>query len=210
MSVENNVYFNFKSYNHYQNSAKKPKQQTNVKALLGATIGMGSAIAITSRAFKGKELPTHQEVAKMLIMAGGANLGGVVGGSIGADEKQKEKKWKEAGFQMLNVTAPMLMVSSFLGICNKTKSLKNNAPVKIIGSLLAMTLGAYTATKISNTMNDDDEPDRKYTYKDTFTNFDDIVATIKIGFREFAEKIPVDKILPFIYIYNGFRAGNKE
>ena len=210
MSVENNVYFNFKSYNHYKNGAKKPKKKFNTKALIGATAGMAGAIGATSLMFKKKELPVYQEVAKMLIMAGGANVGGVLGGSIGATKEQKEKKWKEAGFQMLNVTAPMLMVSSFLSVCNKNANLKNNKAVKIIGSTAAMIGGAFVATGLNNALKSDDEPKRKYTYKDTFTNFDDVVATIKIGFREFAEKIPVDLILPFIYTYNGYRAGDKE
>lgn len=209
MSVENNVYFNFKSYNHYKNSAQKPKKKLNTKALVGATAGMVGTIALTNVMFKKKDLSAFQEASRMIIMAAGANVGGVLGGSIGATKEQKEKKWKEAGFQMLNVTAPMVMVSSFLAVCNKNKSLKNNKAVKIIGSAAAMVGGAFVATNLHNAMKDKDEPYRKYTYKDTFTNFDDVVATIKIGFKEFAEKIPVDKILPFIYTYNGYRAGDK-
>lgn len=210
MSVENNVYFNFKSYNHYKNSAQQPKKKLNTKALIGATVGMVGAIGATSLMFKKKNLSAFEEASRMIIMAGGANVGGVLGGSIGATKEQKEKKWKEAGFQMLNVTAPMLMVSSFLAFCNKNVNLKNNKVVKIIGSIAAMIGGAFVATNLNNALKPDDEPKRKYTYRDTFTNFDDIVATIKIGFREFAEKIPVDLILPFIYTYNGYRAGNKE
>ena len=72
-----------------------------------------------------------------------------------------------------------------------------------------MTSGAVIATAITNRNKPKGEK-RQYTIKDSLANFDDIIATIKIGFRKITDIVPVDKILPFIYIYNGYRSGSKE
>lgn len=214
MSMETNLYKNFKPYNHFQSKTiKKPQQQPapkkiNLKPLVGATLGVGAAMLAAPKLKKAKN-KTVNEVIEMLLMAGGANVGGVLAGSIGADNKQKKKKWKEAGFQLMNITIPMLMVSSATEICNRVKTL-NKAVPKIISSIVAMTSGAMIATAITNATRAEGEPYRKYTPKDAVSNFDDIVATIKIGFKEILDYVPVDKILPFIYIFTGTRAGNKE
>ena len=73
-----------------------------------------------------------------------------------------------------------------------------------------MISGAMIATAITNATREEGEPYRKYTPKDAIANFDDIIATIKIGFENILKYVPVDKILPFIYIYSGIRAGQKE
>ena len=212
MKVEN-LYSNFKSYNHFKSNKvsetkKSPKHQ--IAPLIGSALGVGGAILAYKKMPKAPDnFKTVNEVTEMLLMAGGANVGGVLGGSIGADKKQRAKKWKEAGFQVMNISIPMLMVSSILEICKHIKSLNNN-PAKIIGSIIGMVGGAMTATAITNATREAGEPYRKYTIKDSVANFDDIVATIKIGFEKILEYVPVDKILPFIYIYSGSRAGSKE
>ena len=212
MLVENKIYPNFKSYNHYKNRSKdlsdnSPAQSRNYKAIIGSAAGVACALVLCSR-FPKKET-TFDEVIRMLATAGAANVGGVLAGSIGASKESKEKKWREAAFQMMNTTIPMLMVSSALEICKRTKQL-NKTPAKIIGSIMGMTGGAMLATKLSNTLKDDDEPKRKYTIKDSVANFDDIIMTISLGFKKILNYVPVDKILPFIYAYCGARAGQKE
>ena len=152
---------------------------------------------------------TFQDGAEMLLVAAGANIGGVVGGSIGNSDLYKiKKKLHEAGFQMMNMSIPMLMVTAAIKTCEAVKSL-NKAPVKILASFTAMITGAALATKITN-LGKAKTDKRKYTPKDSLANFDDVIATIKIGFRKITDYVPVDKILPFIYIYNGYRSGNKE
>ena len=211
MPIENNIYFNFKSYRQYQNAARKTKspekQEKNLKPIIGSALGVAGALAVTSAI--PKKNTTFDEVARMLMMAGAANVGGVLGGSINASKEAKEKKWHEAGFQMMNTTIPMLMVSGALETCKKVKAL-NNKPAKIIASFSAMITGAAMATQITNLSKEDHEPKRKYTLKDSVANFDDIVATIAIGFKDVLKYVPVDKILPFIYAYCGARAGEKE
>ena len=211
MNIDNNPYKNFKSYNYFKNkkvvdsNKNKPHQ---ILPYVGAAAGVGAAILANKKMPKTK-YKTVNDVSEMLLMAGGANIGGVLAGSINADNQQKKKKWKEAGFQVMNISIPMLMVSGALEACKHVKSLNNN-PSKIVASVIGMVSGAYTATAITNANREKGEPYRKYTIKDSVANFDDVVATIKIGFEKILDYVPVDKILPFIYIYSGARSGNKE
>ena len=149
----NKIFYNFKSYKNYQNEAKKeeenPLDDINKKALIGSAIGVLTAFGvykkydefITSKIVpqtdKGKRVleiansKTAKDLAEMLSMAGLANIGGVLGGSIGANNEQKKKKWKEAGFQMMNISIPMLLVAGAMTLCAKIKSL-DKIPIKII------------------------------------------------------------------------------
>ena len=209
--ISNNPYSNFKSYNKLFKKSVVDNKKSHLHQLtpyIGSTIGVGAAILANKKIPKTK-YKTINDVTEILLMAGGANIGGVLAGSIGADKKQQSKKWKEAGFQVMNISIPMLIVSCALEICKNIKLL-NNIPSKIIASFAGMTTGAILATKITNATREEGEPYRKYTIKDSIANFDDIIATIKIGFEKILDYIPVDKILPFIYIYSGARAGNKE
>ena len=219
MLVENNKYFNFKSYKDFKNNIKEQtkQQQINLRPLAGAALGAGVAMVASAKIFKHSLIPdtsklkksTLRDVAEMLLMAGGANIGGVVAGSIGATKKQKKKKCKEAMFQIMNTSIPMLMVTGAIKTCENIKALNKNSS-KIIASIIAMLSGAMIATGITNATKKENEPERKYTIKDSLANFDDIVATIKLGFKKIAEIIPVDVLLPIIYIYNGYRSGSKE
>lgn len=214
MNIEKTVFSNFKPYGHFKSNApkvqeNKPHQKKlDIKPLIGSALGVGCGILLSKNMPKAKN-STVNEVAEMLLMAGGANVGGVLAGSIGATKEQKQKKWKEAGFQVMNISIPMLMVSGALEVCKNVKAL-NKIPIKIVSSIAAMTSGAAIATTITNATRSEGEPYRKYTPKDAIANFDDIVATIKIGFKNILNYVPVDKILPFIYIYSGSRAGQKE
>ncbi|MBR5303290.1 MAG: hypothetical protein IKU37_00505 [Candidatus Gastranaerophilales bacterium] len=211
MKAEINPYSIFKSYNMPSQETVNDKKKSHLRQIVpyvGSAVGVGAAILANKKMPKTK-YKTINDVTEMLLMAGGANIGGVLAGSVGADKNSQKKKWKEAGFQVMNISIPMLMVSAALEICKNIKFL-NNVPTKIIASIAGMTSGAMLATKITNATRKEGEPYRKYTIKDSIANFDDIVATIKIGFERILEYIPVDKILPFIYIYSGGRAGNKE
>lgn len=211
MNVENNPYNSFKSYNYFKSKKIDENKKSHLRQInpyVGSAIGVGAAMLAYKKMPKTK-YKTVNEVSEMLLMAGGANVGGVLAGSYGVDKEKKAKKWKEAGFQVMNISIPMLMVSAALETCKHVKKLNNN-PAKIIGSVIGMTSGAAIATSITNATREEGEPYRKYTIKDSIANFDDVVATIKIGFEKILDYIPVDKILPFIYIYSGSRAGNKE
>ena len=184
----------------------------NPKALVGAAAGVLCGMKIAPVLIKKGKIKegTLKEVIEMLSMAGLANVFSVLFASFKNEKKENSKKWREAGFQFMNTSIPMLMVSAVHEVCKRCNSL-NNKPVKIIGSILGMLGGAMIATKLSNLSADNDAQMRKYTLKDSIANFDDIAATIIIGFPQYQKLNKYAKtLLPYIYTYCGTRAGSKE
>lgn len=201
------LYSNFKPIK-ISNKQKNKKEKISLLPVIGATAGVGLSLLASKKIYNNKPQSTLNEVSKMLLMAGSANIGAVALGSINKNKEQRKTKVKEAAFQMMNTTIPMLMVTGALETCKRVNCLNKKAP-KIIASFCAMALGAMSATKITNMTKGNKTEKRKYTIKDSVANFDDIIATIAIGFRGILKYVPVDKILPFIYIYCGSRAGSK-
>lgn len=200
---------NYPNINYtFTSSHRSNKKKNNIRPLIGSSIGVAAGYFAT----KNVNIKTNHRILDALIhllaMAGGANLGGVIFGSIGADKKQIKKKWHEAGFQMMNTTIPMLLVGATNALCDKFNP-KNNK-LRIISSFAAMTSGAVIATKITNASKKDNEKNRKYTIKDSLANIDDIVATIAIGFPKLNYLHLETTLMPFIYAYNGMRSGRKE
>lgn len=234
MIIENNIYPKFKSYSDYKSvikpvetASKQPeekKKSFNIKPTLGAALGVLLA-TVGSRKLKnnpnsilykfmdkihlkenGKKVFT--DVTELISTAALANTGAVALGSIGKTKEQRKIKTKEAAFQLMNMAIPMLMVTGALQLCESAKFITKKTPAKIVASFAAMISGAFLATQITNATKDKNEPKRKYTIKDSVANFDDVVATIKLGFPNVEKIIPVSKILPFIYIYCAQRAGS--
>ncbi len=209
----NNINFsNFKTYNQYKQTIKEDKNtkklNKNIIPLVGSSLGVACGYAAT----KNVKLDNRilNELLHLLAMAGGANVGSVLLSSIGKKPEQIKKKIHEAGFQVMNTTIPMLMVSAANAICNQTIG-KSKPLVRIAASIVGMASGAMLATKITNATNEPTEKERKYTIKDSVANIDDVVATFSIGFEEQAEKLCLDtRLMPFIYAYCGMRAGAKE
>ena len=101
MSVENKLYYNFKSYGHYLNKSQKriSKPKKNIKPLIGAGLGVLSGMALTcavsKKLPKGIEDKTFYQAGKMITMAGFANIGSVLMGSINAKPDSVKRKWKD-------------------------------------------------------------------------------------------------------------------
>lgn len=230
MTVENNTFSGFKPYAYYKSATLKSENKNikkqQIKSVLGAAAGVGAALVISKGAYKhdffkevddsiinnskDKLINTAKEVASMLTMAGLSNVGAIVANYKSLTPEEKKTKWHEAGFQIMNTSIPMLLVTGVNILCDRVKVL-NNKSAKIISSLVAMATGAIIATKITNANKKETEEKRKYTIKDSVANFDDIVATIVVGFPQYKKLNTVAKyLLPLIYTYCGARAGVKE
>ena len=83
-------------------------------------------------------------------------------------------------------------------------------PVRIGAIFAALLAGMKGAAVLSNKINDphDKVPDRKLTLLDSVANIDDAVGAFAVA------KIPVvsklEKILPFIFVWCGYRAGQSN
>ena len=149
-----------------------------------------------------------KEIATMSI---GANVGGISVSSIGKSKREKEKKYNEGIFQILNSILPMSLVDGGIKLCEKSKKL-NNAPAKIAASTIGVVAGTQLGIKLANKITDpkDLRPDRRYTAKDAIANIDDAVSILVLGKVPFADKIHIEKALPFIYGYSGYRSGTSN
>lgn len=211
--MDNTLYSNFKPYSYYKNNTAPKKK--NYTPLIGSALGAGLSYAYYAKKYQGmdeRQIGALKTGLKMIIMCLSSIVGGVAAGSIGANNEQVKRKVKEGAFQMMNMAIPMTFVSLFHHACQNIKAL-DKTPIKVLGSIVAMVSGAALATVITNATKDKNQPLRKYSIKDATANFDDIVATVAIGFgKELNKKqnFVLNAIIPFIYAYNGMRAGMKE
>ena len=216
MATVDSLYKDFKPYSYYKNmnTSALPKKKS-YKSLIGSALGAGLSYAYYAKKNKGlseKDIGALKTGLKMIVMCASAIIGGVASGSIGADKDSIKRKIKEGAFQMMNMAIPMTFVTLFHHACQNIKALDKTA-IKISGSVVAMASGAALATIITNATRDKNQPKRKYSIKDTTANFDDVVATIAIGFGRDLSPVQntiINAIVPFIYAYNGMRAGQKE
>ena len=180
-----------------------------LKSALGATIGtvIPMALMMKKRGIK-NPFKLEYNLKEMLILSTTSIFGAVATGMIEEDKKTRINRINEGVFQFSNATVPTVMVWAGLKLCDSVKSL-NNIPAKVvtaIATLLAgMKLAAVTANKICDPK--DLKPDRKHHLKDTIANADDLFGALVIAKVPFVEKLKLDKLLPIIYAYCGYRAG---
>lgn len=148
-------------------------------------------------------------IKEMLLMAGAANLGGILLSSIGETKSNQKKKWKEGAFQMMLTSAPMLLIEGAIRVCKKVKPLNNNI-AKIVASCAGVAIGSNAALEVSNRLRSGKEakkPKRELKPIDMLANLDDAVAVLVLAKIPFADKLHVERALPFIYAFCGFRSG---
>lgn len=186
-------------------------KRDKAKAFAGATLGTFLPMLIFSKIQKKSIWNMKYGINEIISMAVGANLGSISVSSVGKPKRQKEKKYNEGVFQVINSVLPMLLVDGGIKLCEKVKKL-NNAPAKIITSVFGVLAGTQAGIKLANKITDpkDLHPDRKYTAKDAIANLDDAASILVLGKVPFANKLQVEKILPMIYTYSGYRSGTSN
>ena len=198
----------------YRNHTTEPVEpHTKIKSFLGAAGGVGISTALIARKQK---LPLKNPlnifklkygIPEMMAISGLGIIGGVLGGLIGS--KKKKEKIDEGVFQFMNATVPLLAVHPVTKLIDNSKY-KNNLALRVGAILAALLAGMKLAATISNKINDpnDKVPDRKLTLIDSVANIDDAVGAFAVA------KIPVisqlEKILPFIFVWCGYRAGQSN
>ena len=187
---------------------KEVLPQDKIKAFSAATVGTLIPMLISSKAQKKSIFKMKYRFTEMASMAFCANAFAVTASSIGKNYEEKKKKVNEGIFQILNSVLPMSFVDGSLKLCSKFKK-TNNAPVKIAASVSGVLAGTQLGIRLSNKITDPKNviPDRKYTAKDSLANLDDAVSILVLGKVPFADKIHIEKALPFIYGYSGYRSG---
>jgi len=202
----------FYSYRYHNHDVVE--NHTKVKALLGSVGGVGVSLAIFAKNQKlDLKVPKNYfkikyGIKEMIVMSGLGVIGGVLGGVSGSNSKQE--KINEGVFQFMNATVPLLAVHPVTTILDRSEKLKKNLPVRILAILLALMAGMKGAAEVSNFINDPDDkiPDRKLTFKDALANIDDALGAFAAAKIPFVDKI--EKFLPLIYSWCGYRAGQNN
>lgn len=183
------------------------------KSLLGSVLGVGlSMVAIA----KMQERPLSKVntyfklkygIKEMIIMSGLAIIGGVVGGMSGSTKKKE--KVNEGVFQFMNATVPLLAVTPAVKLLDSSP-FKQNKLLRVGTIFASLLVGMKGAAELSNFINDPNNlvPDRKLTIKDAIANVDDAIGAFAVAKIPVADK--VEKLLPAIYAWCGYRAGQSN
>jgi hypothetical protein len=151
------------------------------------------------------------ELGEMLVLSATSIIGGVAAGMLGNDKKTNHNKCKEGVFQFMNAAVPTWLAAATLRWCETTKSMNNNF-AKIITTAATILVGMQGSAAISNIICDpkDKHPDRKLTFLDSLANIDDLVGVLVLAKFPIVEKLQLDKLLPAIYAFCGYRAGKSN
>jgi len=196
---------------HGQDLTTKDKILAATGAILGVSVPL---LAFMKHQKVSNIFKVQYKVQHMLTMAACGNIGGILLSSIGEPKHDKIKKWKEGAFQMILTSAPMLLVDGSIKLCSKSKNPKiNNNITKIIASIAGVAIGSNSAIYVSNKLRSNKEakrPKRELKLKDMIANLDDAVAICVLAKIPFADKIHIERALPFIYSICGYRSGTGD
>ncbi len=193
----------------YQRGRCKEASPTT-RAVSAATAVAGAAFAVSMFARKQNKsfFNVNYGLKEMLGVAFSAISGGVVGGVLTSNRRKHERKLDEGIFQFSMVAVPALAVTGVMNICENSKKL-NNIPAKIGGTILAMAAGWQAAVKFANFVSDIDnnEPDRKLKFKDAIASVDDLIGILLLTKVKAIKKMKLERVLPAIYAFCGYKAG---
>ena len=191
------------------------RQATNVDKLQAATGALiGTAIPMLFMMKKqGLKNPLKLKygLKEMLVLSGAPIVGGVGIGMIGNDKETNLAKSREGVFQFLNAAIPTWLAGATLKWCETTKGL-NNAPAKLMTIAATILIGMHGAAALSNMICDpqDKRPDRKLSMLDSIANVDDLFGVLVLAKFPIVDKLHLDKLLPAIYAFCGYRAGKSN
>lgn len=202
-----NIYFLRRS-----RQTRKSSTQDKIKSAVGSFLGVAVPLAMMMKKQRVKNpFKLKYEMGDMLLLSGTPILGGVTAGMIGNDKKTNFAKAREGLFQFLNAAIPTWLTGATIRLCETTPKL-NNIPSKIASIAGALLIGMHGAASVSNLIFDpkDKFPDRKLDLKDSLANLDDMLGVLVLAKFPFAKNLHLEKALPFIYSYCGYRAGKSN
>jgi len=149
---------------------------------------------------------------EVIALSSTSIIGGVLSG-IAVDKKaNKKRKINEGVFQFMNATIPTLLVGGTLKLLEDNIKYKDSKPVKVAAIVTSLVAGMPLAAYVSNLINDpkDKEPDRKLTLKDSIINMDDAMGALVIAKVPIVSQLHLDKLMPAIFAWCGYRAGQSN
>lgn len=195
-----------RSYEHEITTGDK------IRAAAGSILGTAIPMALIMKKQKIKNpLKLNYDLKDMITLSASSVTGGVALGMIGETKETNKNKFKEGVFQFLNGSIPTWIVAGVLKLTEMSKKF-NNVPSKIASVIIALTVGMFGTATVSNLIFDplDKKPDRKLTLKDCLANIDDAIGVFVLAKFPLADKLHLERLLPAIYAYCGYRAGKSN
>lgn len=188
--------------------SKEAPNSVKIASAIGAVAGVGLAVAALAKKQNKNFLNIEYGLKEMLSVGLGGIGGGVLGGILMSNRKKHERKLDEGIFQYSMVALPGFAVSGAMLACERIKPL-NNTPAKVAGTVLALAGGLEVAVDVANFVSDIDnnEPDRKLTFKDAIASIDDIIGILVLAKIKAVKKLKLERFLPVVYAYCGYKAG---
>ncbi len=215
-----NVYNNFKSskdikkyqtINKYRyHKLEENDLKTDIAAFSGAAIGTILPMLYFAKRQNRKFYNLKFGLKEMVGISTGSIAGGVALGIASGEKRHTKQKINEGVFQYLNATIPPVLVAVGLKVLDVAN--KATMPNKIGAIATGLILGMPLAAELSNKINDpyDKTPDRKLTFKDALANIDDAFGALALAKVPAIDKIPFEKLIPVIYTFCGYRAGESN
>ena len=192
--------------------SRKSTPEDKIQAAIGSFAGVAIPVAMMMKKQKVKNpFKLKYNLGDMLVLSGTPIIGGVSVGMIGNNKETNYAKSREGVFQFLNAAIPTWLTGSTIRLCETTPKL-NNIPAKIASIAASLLIGMHGAASVSNIICDpkDKYPDRKLDLKDSLANLDDMLGVLVLAKFPMANKLHLEKALPFIYSYCGYRAGKSN
>lgn len=182
------------------------------KAAAGALLGTTLPLACMMKKQRIKNpLKLNYGLSDMIMLSATSVVGGVACGMIGESKPVKKNKLQEGLFQFLNAAVPTWIVGGTLKLAEGSK-IFNNTIGKIFSMIGGLFVGMYGAAALANIVCDpkDKFPDRKLKLADCVANVDDAIGVLVLAKFPIADKLHIDKMLPIVYSYCGYRAGKSN
>ncbi len=197
------VEYDIRPYKSYRRHVvEEPDTATKVKVAAGSVAGTVLPMVLLANKQKSRIYNIKYGVKEMILVSAGSIAGGLAAGLIADKKENKKQKVNESVFQFMNASVPPLITGILY-------SFSRNIKYRIASTIIGLFGGMQLAAKLSNKINDphDKVPDRKLTFKDSIANIDDALGVLILAKVPIAEKLHVDKTLPAIYSWCGYRAG---
>ena len=183
-----------------------------IKAAIGSAAGTLYPMAYMAKKQGIKNIfKLKYGLPEMVLISAASIVGGVAAGMINESEQAQKNKLKEGVFMFMNASVPAWVVAGALKLSESSRSF-NSIPGKILSMAGGLLVGMYGAAALSNLICDpkDRHPDRKLTLKDCVANIDDAIGVLVLAKFPFASKLHIERLLPAIYAYCGYRAGKSN
>ncbi len=204
----NKIEYDIRTYrNHRTVVSEKSETPLKIKVSAGAIAGTVLPMVYLAKKQNAKLYNIKYGVKELLLVSTCGIAGGTAAGAI-AEKEHRKQKLNEGVFQFMNAAVPTLICGGLFELSKKIKSLNNNI-FRVGATAVGLVAGMHIAAAMSNKINDpqDKVPDRKLTIKDSIANIDDALGILVLTKVPIAEKLHVDKILPIIFSWCGYRAG---